>query len=97
MQYFFLYLIFCLNYFSHYLLHFLYLAFFSSLINKVILKSVGKWKFLLTNPKINFVLLFYSILFYSIKVLLSPHAVIADGGAICSSGHLMVATAAKVT
>ena len=30
------------------------------------------------------------------KVLLSPHAVIADGGAICSSGHLMVATAAKV-
>jgi hypothetical protein len=26
----------------------------------------------------------------------SPHAVVADGGALCHSGNLMVATAAKV-
>ena len=30
------------------------------------------------------------------KVLVSPHAVVADGGALCHSGNLMVATAAKV-
>ena len=29
------------------------------------------------------------------KVLISPQAVVADGGALCSSGHLMVAVAAK--
>lgn len=29
------------------------------------------------------------------KVIFSPMAVMADGGAICSSGHLMVAAAAK--
>ena len=27
---------------------------------------------------------------------MSPHAVVADGGALCHSGNLMVATAAKV-
>ena len=40
---------------------------------------------------------FHSISLSLTKVLVSPHAVIADGGAICSSGHLMVATAAKVS
>jgi translation initiation factor 2B subunit (eIF-2B alpha/beta/delta family) len=29
------------------------------------------------------------------KVLIAPQAVVADGGAVCSSGHLMVAVAAK--
>jgi len=37
----------------------------------------------------------YAIMSRVNKVLFSPHAVVADGGAICRSGHLMVATAAK--
>lgn len=32
---------------------------------------------------------------YLLQVILSPQAVMADGGAICPSGHLMVSTAAK--
>lgn len=31
------------------------------------------------------------------KVILAPVAVMADGGAICNSGHMMVANAAKVS
>lgn len=30
------------------------------------------------------------------KVIISPHAVMADGGAICTTGHSMVAISAKV-
>lgn len=37
----------------------------------------------------------YAIMSRINKVILSPHAVMADGGALCSSGLLMVATAAK--
>lgn len=38
----------------------------------------------------------YAIMSRVNKVLISPLAVTADGGAMCSGGHLMVATAAKV-
>lgn len=37
----------------------------------------------------------YAIMARVNKVILSPHAIMADGGAISSSGHLMVAAAAK--
>jgi len=37
----------------------------------------------------------YAIMCRVNKVIVSPHAVMADGGAICSSGHMMVARAAK--
>lgn len=37
----------------------------------------------------------YAIMCRVNKVILSPHSVMADGGAICTSGHLMVAIAAK--
>lgn len=37
----------------------------------------------------------YAIMSRVNKVLIAPQAVVADGGAVCSSGHLMVAVAAK--
>lgn len=37
----------------------------------------------------------YAIMCRVNKVIISPHAVMMDGGSICTSGHLMVATAAK--
>jgi translation initiation factor eIF-2B subunit beta len=37
----------------------------------------------------------YAIMARVNKVIFTPVAVMADGGAICSSGHLMVASAAK--